>query len=61
MAWRYDASRPGHTILLAAGIPIVENLTNLGALPIDGIYFSAAPLRVQGMGAFPVSAWVRID
>lgn len=56
-----DASRPAHSILLAAGIPVVENLTNLEVLPIRGLHFSAAPLRVEGMGAFPVRAWVRLD
>lgn len=31
-----DRTRPVHSILLGAGIPIVEHLTNLAALPIDG-------------------------
>ncbi len=45
-----------HTILLGAGIPIVEHLTNLSALPIDGFIFSAAPPKIVGMGTFPVRA-----
>lgn len=52
-----DPTRPAHTILLGAGIPIVENLTGLNALPLSGFRFSAAPMRVVGMGAFPVRAW----
>ena len=39
------ASGPAHTPLLAAGIPIVEHLTGLDALPADGFRFTAAPLR----------------
>jgi kynurenine formamidase len=49
-------SRPVHTILLAAGIPIVEHLTNLTALPEDGFIFSALPPKIAGMGTFPVRA-----
>jgi arylformamidase len=52
----HDPTRPVHSILLAAGIPIVEHLTNLSALPIDGFIFSAAPPKVVAMGTFPVRA-----
>jgi arylformamidase len=55
-----DPARPVHSILLAAAIPIVENLTNLGQLPARGFRFSAVPMRVAGMGAFPVRAWARL-
>lgn len=48
--------RPVHTILLGAGIPICEHLTNLAALPDDGFSFNAAPPRIRGMGTFPVRA-----
>jgi arylformamidase len=51
-----DRTRPVHSILLAAGIPIVEHLTNLSALPIDGFTFSAAPPKIVAMGTFPVRA-----
>jgi arylformamidase len=51
-----DPTRPVHSILLAAGIPIVEHLTNLSALPIDGFAFSAAPPKIVAMGTFPVRA-----
>jgi len=49
--------RPVHTSLLAAGIPICEHLTNLGALPAGGFRFSAVPVMVSGMGTFPVRAY----
>ncbi|SCG50910.1 cyclase family protein [Micromonospora humi] len=49
--------RPAHTALLAAGIPIVEHLTCLDALPPTGFRFTAAPPRVAGMGTFPVRAF----
>jgi kynurenine formamidase len=56
-----DPQRPAHSILLAAGIPIVENLASLAALPVEGLHFSAVPMRAQGMGSFPVRAWARLD
>ncbi|MFG1650537.1 cyclase family protein [Micromonospora sp. NPDC049275] len=49
--------RPAHSILLAAGIPIVEHLTGLSALPPSGFRFTAAPPMVAGMGTFPVRAF----
>jgi arylformamidase len=56
-----DGTRPVHTILLGAGIPIVEHLTGLGNLPDTGFRFSAAPPKVQGMGTFPVRAFAEMD
>lgn len=49
-------ARPAHTILLGAGIPIVEHLCNLGALPREGFRFTALPPRFAGVGTFPVRA-----
>lgn len=49
-------ARPVHSILLRAGIPIVEHLTGLDALPDEGFVFNAPPPRVKGMGTFPVRA-----
>lgn len=48
--------RPVHTVLLEAGIPSVEHLTNLAALPPGGFQFSAVPPKVARMGTFPVRA-----
>jgi len=53
-------SRPVHSKLLAAGIPIGEHLTNLGAVPDRGFRFSAVPPKVKGMGTFPVRAYARV-
>ena len=53
-------SRPVHTILLGADIPIGEHLTGLGQLPDSGFRFSAVPPMVKGMGTFPVRAWARL-
>ena len=50
-------SRPAHSTLLAAGIPICEHMTNLGSLPDEGFRFSAVPPKVRGMGTFPVRAY----
>ena len=52
--------RPVHTILLGAGIPIVEHLCHLDDLPEQGFHFSAAPTPVRGMGSFPVRAYARL-
>ncbi|GGO02881.1 cyclase family protein [Micromonospora parathelypteridis] len=53
--------RPAHSTLLAAGIPIVEHLTGLDALPPNGFRFTAAPPMVAGMGTFPVRAFAVIN
>ena len=50
-------SRPVHTILLGADIPIVEHMTNLAALPDDGFRFCAVPPKIKGFGTFPVRAF----
>ena len=52
-----DKRRPAHTLLLAAGIPIVEHMTNLGALPDRGFRFFAVPPKVKAFGTFPVRAF----
>lgn len=49
--------RPVHSILLAAGIPIVEHLTNLAELPPTGFRFSAVPPKISGAGTFTVRAY----
>lgn len=52
-----DPQRPAHSLLLAAGIPVCEHLTGLGALPAAGFRFSAVPPRIAGFGTFPVRAY----
>jgi arylformamidase len=51
-----DAERPAHSRLLRAGIPIIEHLTNLGAVPDVGARLTALPAPVRGMASFPVRA-----
>jgi arylformamidase len=55
-----DGERPVHTILLGAGIPIVEHMCNLDALPETAFRFTAAPVKVKGLGSFPVRAYARV-
>ena len=52
--------RPVHTILLGAGVPICEHMTNLAALPAEGFRFTAVPPKVAGMGTFPVRAFAAL-
>src|SRR3989475_10068417 len=57
--FRSDGARPAHTIVLGAGIPIVEHLCGLGDLPDQGFRFFAVPAKVKELGRFPVRAfWV---
>ena len=53
-----DLSRPAHSLLLRQGVPIVEHMTNLGAVAERGLRFYAVPPKVAGMGTFPVRAFV---
>jgi arylformamidase len=52
-----DGTRPVHSILLGADIPIVEHLCNLSAVPDGGFRFSAVPPKVAGFGTWPVRAF----
>jgi kynurenine formamidase len=49
--------RPAHSLLLAAGIHVVEHLTHLGEVPAHGARFTAVPPKVAGFGTFPVRAF----
>ncbi|MFI5181478.1 MAG: cyclase family protein [Thermoanaerobaculia bacterium] len=55
-----DKTRPVHSILLRAGIPVVEHLCSLEALPPSGFRFYAVPVKVKGMGTFPIRAFAEI-
>ena len=52
-----DKSRPVHTILLKANIPIVGHLTNLAELPKTGFRFFAVPAPIMAFSSFPVRAF----
>jgi kynurenine formamidase len=53
-------SRPAHSILLAAGIPVLEHLTGLDQLPVTGSRLHAAPPRIRSFGTFPVRAYALV-
>jgi arylformamidase len=53
-------TRPVHTILLGADVPICEHMTNLAALPAQGFTFTAVPPKIAGMGTFPVRAFAEL-
>lgn len=52
--------RPVHSILLGSDIPICEHMTGLGAAPETGGRFSAVPVKVKGLGSFPVRAYIAV-
>lgn len=54
-------TRPAHTLLLEAGILLVEHLTGLGELVGRPFRFFAVPAPVRGMGTFPVRAFALVD
>jgi kynurenine formamidase len=55
-----DGTRPVHSALLGAGIPIVEHMCGLAAVPNRGARFFAVPVKVKGMGTFPVRAFAKV-
>ena len=54
-------SRPAHTGLLEAGIPVVEHLTGLDQLVDRAFRFYAVPPLIQGLASFPVRAFALVD
>lgn len=58
---RDNPAQPVHVALLSAGIPIVENLANLTALPAGAFRFTAAPPMIERMSSFPVRAFAVLE
>lgn len=56
-----DPERPVHSVLLAADVPIVENLRNLAALPDGPFRFFAIPPAVAGATSMPVRAFAEVE
>jgi kynurenine formamidase len=56
-----DLARPVHTVLLGAEVPVVEHLRGLAGLPDAGFRFFAVPVKVKGMGTFPVRAFGLVE
>ena len=54
-------SRPVHTLLLGADIPIGEHMTGFDQLPNRGFRFTAVPPKIKGMGTFPVRAFAAVE
>jgi arylformamidase len=53
-----DLSRPAHTKLLGAGIPVCEHMTGLAEVPATGTRLHAVPIAWVGGATFPVRAYV---
>jgi len=56
-----DPARPAHTILLAAGIPVVEHLCGLDEIGGRDFRFFAAPPAIRGGTSFPVRAFALLE
>jgi arylformamidase len=56
-----DLSRPAHTKLLGAGIPVCEHMTDLAKIPPTGGLLHAVPIAWVGGASFPVRAYVIAD
>ena len=52
--------RPVHTTLLGREIPIVEHMRGLADVPESGGRITAVPVKIKGMGTFPVRAFVSV-
>jgi len=55
-----DGTRPAHSLLLGAGIPIVEHLAALGDVPETGAFFTALPPPFIDLVTSPVRAVARV-
>jgi kynurenine formamidase len=53
--------RPVHSTLLGADIPIIEHLRGLDLVPESGSKFFAVPVKIKGIGTFPVRAFAAVD
>lgn len=53
--------QPVRSVLLGASIPIIEHMTHLDALPLQGFHLHATPPRIVGKGPFPVRAHATLD
>jgi arylformamidase len=54
-------TRPAHTSLLGAGVPVVEHLTGLDGLVGRSFRFYAVPAPIRGLGTFPVRAFAELE
>ena len=49
-----DATYPAHHALLAANVPVIENVANLSALGSSAFFLLALPLNLQGTSGSPI-------
>jgi kynurenine formamidase len=56
-----DGTRPVHTLLLGADIPIVEHMQGLERLNGREFRFFAVPVKVKNFGTFPVRAFAVVE
>ena len=56
-----DGRRPAHSLLLGVGVPIIEHMCNLRGLPAAGFKFFAVPVKIKGLGTFPVRAFAVVE
>jgi kynurenine formamidase len=54
-------TRPAHTALLGADVPVVEHLTGLDDVVGRSFRFYAIPAPVRGLGTFPVRAFAELE
>lgn len=54
-------SQPSHLKLFTAGIPIIEELTNLGGISCERFTFIGLPLRIEGADASPIRAVALVE
>jgi arylformamidase len=52
---------PNHTVLLGAGVLLIENLMGLEGLPPEGFVISAFPLRIVGENGAPARVVADLD
>jgi kynurenine formamidase len=57
----HDLSRPAHTKLLGANVPICEHMTNLDAVPAGNAFLHAVPIAWVGGATFPVRGYVVVE
>lgn len=56
-----DGDRPAHSVLLKAGIPIIEHICNLHTIPNNKVLeFTAVPIKIKDFSTFPVRAYVKV-
>jgi kynurenine formamidase len=56
-----DGTRPVHSVLLGAEIPVCEHMRGLEQVPDAGFRFFAVPVKVKAFGTFPVRAFALLD